>query len=329
MKRILVAYDGSACADAALADLARAGLPAELGATVLCVTDVWTVADAEAQVPIASPRMTEAIQRAHDAAWAAVRADLCARAERGTAKLRAWFPRWRVTSAAVGDTPEWGIVKAADRQAADLVVVGAHGRSAVQRFFLGSVSRAVAVEAACSVRIGRPHPNSGPLRVLVAVDGSRASGLAVQAAVERTWPVGTLFQVVAGLGLRLQTATGTSHPELQPWMQERDADPVAWVTRAVNHFAGRIQSAGWAAEPVILEGEPKRQLLRHAETWSADCLFLGAHGLDHGVRRSLGSFAVAMATQAHCTVEIVRETRAARARAEAPTEGGRLETTRA
>src|SRR5918992_1843420 len=38
--KILIAYDGSACSDAALGDLRRAGLPASLDALVLTVADV-------------------------------------------------------------------------------------------------------------------------------------------------------------------------------------------------------------------------------------------------------------------------------------------------
>lgn len=40
LSKILIAYDGSACADAALNDLKRAGLPAALEALVLTVADV-------------------------------------------------------------------------------------------------------------------------------------------------------------------------------------------------------------------------------------------------------------------------------------------------
>ena len=41
MKRILIAYDGSAGADAALSDLMRAGLPMRAEARVLTIADIW------------------------------------------------------------------------------------------------------------------------------------------------------------------------------------------------------------------------------------------------------------------------------------------------
>lgn len=39
--KILIAYDGSNCADAALVDLQRAGLPSDVGAIVLTADEQW------------------------------------------------------------------------------------------------------------------------------------------------------------------------------------------------------------------------------------------------------------------------------------------------
>jgi len=57
-----------------------------------------------------------------------------------------------------------------------LVIVGTHGYSAVERLWLGSVSRAVASHAKCSVEIARLRKAQGAdgkaMRILLAVDGS-------------------------------------------------------------------------------------------------------------------------------------------------------------
>jgi nucleotide-binding universal stress UspA family protein len=52
--------------------------------------------------------------------------------------------------------PRTEIINAAVEWAADRILVGAHGRDVCPRNLLGSVSRAIAKQAACSVEIVRP-----------------------------------------------------------------------------------------------------------------------------------------------------------------------------
>ena len=59
------------------------------------------------------------------------------------------------TAVEIGDIRETIIDDAAEWHA-DLIVVGSHGRSGVQRFLLGSVAEFVARHAKCSVEIVRP-----------------------------------------------------------------------------------------------------------------------------------------------------------------------------
>jgi nucleotide-binding universal stress UspA family protein len=58
------------------------------------------------------------------------------------------------TAVEVGDIRE-GIIDFAAEWSADLIVVGSHGRSGIERFLLGSVAEFVARHAACSVEIVR------------------------------------------------------------------------------------------------------------------------------------------------------------------------------
>jgi nucleotide-binding universal stress UspA family protein len=58
------------------------------------------------------------------------------------------------TSVAAGDARSLILENAAEWDA-DLIVLGSHGRKGLQRFFLGSVSEAVAHHAPCSVYIVR------------------------------------------------------------------------------------------------------------------------------------------------------------------------------
>lgn len=55
-----------------------------------------------------------------------------------------------------GGIPKLAIVDEAKKWGANLIVLGSHGRTGLDRFLLGSVSEAVARHAACSVEIVRP-----------------------------------------------------------------------------------------------------------------------------------------------------------------------------
>ena len=62
-----------------------------------------------------------------------------------------------VTPALQEGDPRSQIIDVAREWRADLIVLGPHGRTGLQRFLLGSVSEAVVRHAHCSVEIARTH----------------------------------------------------------------------------------------------------------------------------------------------------------------------------
>jgi nucleotide-binding universal stress UspA family protein len=69
----------------------------------------------------------------------------------------------------------------------------------------------------------------------------------------------------------------------------------------------QLRAKGLRAEAVVKFGDPKQVLVRYAEEWRADCIFVGATGLTNRVERFLlGSVAATVAARAHCSVEIAR-----------------------
>lgn len=303
MKKLLIAYDGSPQADAAVDDLVHAGLPASLAATVLSVADVWL----PSQPPAAEQAALASIQDSYNQALGAVQEALVL-AKTAATHLQTLFPSWNVQAEARGDSPPWAVVEYAKKWNADLAVVGAHSHSALKRLFLGSVAGKVAAEAPCSVRISRPNSPSrhGGLRLLVAVDGSRDSVNAVRAVAERSWSDDVQCRVVTVLDPKLQTAS--AYPGSRPgdWAAENIGSARDWTGRLTEQMADLLREKGLSVEPQVREGDPKKGLLQEAEQWDADCIFLGARGLHHRDRLYLGTLANAVATRAPCTVEIVR-----------------------
>lgn len=307
MKRILIAYDGSPPAEAAIDDLCNAGLPTQLEAAVMCVADVW-MPPALPNGSSASPQLfPEAVRKARDRASQAV-SEARVVAERGAGRVRELFPQWVVTPLACGDSPSWAVVQKAHDWSADLVVVGAHSHTALERAFLGSVAQRATAEAHCSVRIARPCRGARrkELRIMVAVDGSSDSENAVREVARRQWPANAKFSLVSVIDTRMQTLMAWPSLYADRWAQQHFQDASDWISRLVEHRGAELRQGGLAVETHIFEGEPKNLLLKQADKWNADCLFVGAHGLQHGRHLFLGSLATAVATRAPCSVEIMR-----------------------
>ncbi len=286
-------------------DLTRAGLPRDCEVKVFTVADVWLPPDPELGEPIFPERSAisraQARQHALDALAAARQTSI-----RGAERLHLLFPQWTIHHGSHSDSPAWGIVAEARRWGADLIVIGSHGRSPLHRFFLGSVSYKVAAEAPCSVRIFRAHNHQRDTvsRIMVALDGSDDSASAFEEILQREWPLETEFQLVTVIDARLQaTAIMDAGVVSVRDLREGAED---WVPTMLARRTQELQGRRFQVSTHILEGDPKPALLHHAQEWNADCIFMGARGMQHGSRLYLGTVGSAIMTRAHCTVEIVR-----------------------
>jgi nucleotide-binding universal stress UspA family protein len=306
MKTIIIAYDGSECSEAIFTELQYAGLPPELDAHVVSVAEVWagTAADPAmwspmaAEIPSVSFAQAERMEAMRQAG---------ALAGQGAARLKAAFPAWSVVPAGPVGSVARAIVQRAREVSADMIFIGSHSRSAVGRFFLGSVSQKVAAEAKCSVRICRPRPPSGTApRLLVAVDGSLPSEGAVRAVAERKWPAGTVVAVVNVIEPQLRAGVADLPPEFAAEILRQHKARIGWLEAVGTAAHRQLEIPGLVPERHTLDGEPKSTLLEWAERWNADCLFIGASGLQHPDTATLGTVASALAVRAHCSVEIVR-----------------------
>lgn len=300
--KILIAYDGSSCADAALDDLRRAGLPPEADVVVLSVADAWLPPAASSSEQFVDPAFAERVAAAREKACAeALQAveEARALAVRASETVQALFPTWDVRVEACADSPAWGVIKKADEWEPDLVVVGSHGRSALSRFILGSVSQKVVTEARCAVRVacGRMAESTAPVRIVIGVDGSPDADAAVRAVAERMWRPGSEARLIVVLDQALATMVG--------WNEANDEDAQAQVRKMVETAAEKLRAAGLVVSSVVKEGDPKRVLIEEAEHWGTDCIFVGARGLRRLERFLLGSVSTAVAARAHCSVEVV------------------------
>jgi nucleotide-binding universal stress UspA family protein len=313
--RILIGYDGSECADAALDDLAQAGL-AETGEVhILSVAEVW--------LPPPPPSSYEIIEEARTAhSPAELQRDFAKRceaakealalAERARDRVKSRFPNWKVTADSACGSPAWELVAKADEWKPDLIVVGSHGRTALGRFVLGSVSQRVLTEALCSVRIARgriEEPNS-PVRIIVGTDGSPASEEALRAVAARRWPAQSEIKVIAVDDPSAPDFLGKIIPPLGKIIDEDRRAERDWLEDIAKQSFAVLRAGALKVTCDLREGDPKRELPRAAEEWGADCIFVGSAGFSNRFERFvLGSISAAVAARAHCSVEVVRKKR--------------------
>lgn len=309
-KKILIGYDGSDCADAALDDLSRAGLPPEADVQILSVAEVW--------LPPPPPSAAEIVEQAREVEVPADMQRVYARgcqaekdarelAERASARIKANFPGWKVCDDASCGSPAWEMVLRADQWKPDLVVVGSHGRTALGRFVLGSVSQRVLTEARCSVRVarGRLDEPETPVRIIVGVDGSEASEAAVREVGSRSWPKGSEVRlIIADDPLEVPFVSDLIPPVPEGLSKEERARAKGVLAKC----AALLRPAKFKISTQLREGDPKHELRKAAEEWGADCIFLGSTGFSNRFERFvLGSVSAAVAARAHCSVEVVRK----------------------
>ncbi len=307
--RILIAYDGSPCSESALDDLELAGLPLHGDALIVTVAEVWLPPPSPDGIPEESAEFIEVLLKKHREKGERWLAEAETMAKHAQARVRKTLSGWNVEARATYGSPAWEILSAADEFKPDLIVVGSHGQSAISRFVLGSISHKVLTEADCSVRVarGRVEVDGSAARIEIGFDGSVGSFAAVDAVARRRWPAGSEVHLVAATDTIVPTAIGRFVPPVADWAEDQLKSEYSWIAKLAERSTRKLQRVGLKVTTRIVEGNPNHILIREAEGWHADCIFVGANATASRLERFLlGSTSAAVAARAHCSVEVVR-----------------------
>lgn len=304
--KVLIAYDGAHPIDYFIQDLKRAGLPNKLEARVLTVVDAYMPPAKNEAVPESSLSSIEMMRRE---ITARIKKELeRAKKEAGQTaeKLQASFREWSVKGEACEGSPSAAILQKADEWKPDLIVLGAHGNSAVARFFLGSVSSSVLIHSKYPVRIVRKRAKKKEyVRLIIGMDGSLDSQKAVQTVCGRVWPKGTSVWLVTGFDQNMVYAVAFHHLPASKSAPKGKSEELL-IRQMTAPYAEKLKNAGLRVTEIIKAGKPWKVLADEAEKWKADCIFIGARGLSRLDRFLLGSVSNTVASRAHCSVEVVR-----------------------
>jgi nucleotide-binding universal stress UspA family protein len=199
---------------------------------------------------------------------------------------------------------ESAILRHAEEQAIDLVVVGSHAHGGVHRVLLGSVAERVARYAHCSVLVARRGSGSGA--VLATTDFSDPAEPAVAAAWREAKRRGGQLTVLHSLGLAVPFGITAAVPlgatvQLPP----RDAIDAA-RTLALQMLADRLARLGAEGHRLVPEGIAEHDILAAAARLGAELVVVGSRGRTGLARVALGSVAETVTRRASCSVLVVR-----------------------
>ncbi|MGA8269961.1 MAG: universal stress protein [Candidatus Sulfotelmatobacter sp.] len=133
------------------------------------------------------------------------------------------------------------------------------------------------------------------MKVLLAIDSSRASQDVVKAAIARPWPSGTTFCALNVVDLR--------HWKGLPQLI-KDARQSGQML--VDAAADKLTRAGHKTLGATILGVPGKAIAKYAEQWRANLIMLGSRELNVATRFVLGSVSQSLLRSAPCSVEIVR-----------------------
>lgn len=152
------------------------------------------------------------------------------------------------------------------------------------------------------------------MKILLAVDGSAGSDVAVQQIIARPWPTGSAVKIISVVEL-LTTVTPENFWVPDNYYLQLDQSLQEQARTAIERAVAKFNEAGspLVISTEIINGVAKEAIVDEAERWEADLIVLGSHG-HRALRRFLfGSVSQAVLSHAHCSVEIVREHEAAAA----------------
>ncbi len=146
------------------------------------------------------------------------------------------------------------------------------------------------------------------MNILLAIDGSTCSDVAVNEVATRPWPKGSAVKVIMSVKLPfVPTEETRSLPDSYYSQMEK-----AYMEHANSSIAKALTSLGARSlEPLGIEsevilGDAREVILDVATRWNADLIVLGSRGLSGFKRFLLGSVALGALTYAPCSVRIVR-----------------------
>lgn len=146
------------------------------------------------------------------------------------------------------------------------------------------------------------------MKVLIAVEESECSRLALESVVKRHWPEGSQFRVISVVEPMPFYGAEIYSPHVINSIVEAEKELGNRKRQLVKEDVELLKAAHSedSVSGDVLSGDVRHCILDESKEWGADLIVLGSHARKGFSKLFLGSVAEGVAGNADCSVEIVK-----------------------
>ncbi|RJQ39026.1 MAG: universal stress protein [Nitrospiraceae bacterium] len=203
-----------------------------------------------------------------------------------------------------GEEPYRYIVEEAEKNKADMIIMGRRGRRGLKRLMMGSETARTIGHAPCNVLV---VPRAAKLEfknILVATDGSRYSNAAAAEALGIAKRCGSGLIVISVVPSESSSPFDIVHSEMQKGLiADEELKAAEDNIRKVKDPA---EKEGIKTIGLVYSGRPYEAIIEAAKEKKADLIVVGSHGRTALARLLMGSVTERVIGTAECAVLVVK-----------------------
>lgn len=179
--------------------------------------------------------------------------------------------------------PHKTILSYADEHDVDLISMGTHGRTGLDRYLLGSVTERVVRTSDVPVLTSRlePDEHSGYEKILIPTDGSETATAAVDHGLTIAEQYDATVHVLSVVDLSAVAGSYDVAPMIESWTEQCE--------RTVEEVAEKSESRDLDVVTDVVQGTPYRAIQAYIENEEINLVTMGTHGRTGLKRYLLGS----------------------------------------
>ncbi|MFQ5715121.1 MAG: universal stress protein [Candidatus Scalinduaceae bacterium] len=197
------------------------------------------------------------------------------------------------------------IIKVAKEEDVDIIAIGTHGRAGVDRVILGSVAERVARKAHCPVMVVRSEKYIGFKRIIVPIDFSDCSRMALE------YAAATARAHRSKLTILHVFEESFIEPYVRAANSEEEAQEIVRRIEQVNEskyveFLMKIDLGGVEYDRLLRKGIPSNEIVETAREQQAQLIVVGTHGRSGIKHMLIGSDAEEVVRNSPCDIIVVK-----------------------